>query len=188
MKEKPLLEPQGAPCLSFRLRDEEGQEGQDSMSRAKANWLRAFNKVRLQLQEVSESPGQLTPMPNAPPMPLPRLALPTSPLLPCPTHFGLFPGPTHTSPCHASWTAWPCSFSHAIHHAYASIHAGSSMTPPIPTWSHPLLPLPWLHHSWPHPHLPALSPTPTLASPTPAWDFLAGKRRGELEPGARSWL
>ncbi|VTJ54756.1 Hypothetical predicted protein [Marmota monax] len=43
------------PCLSFRPReDEEGQEGQDSMSRAKANWLRAFNKVRMQLQEVSE--------------------------------------------------------------------------------------------------------------------------------------
>ncbi|XP_054959757.2 protein unc-13 homolog A isoform X1 [Pan paniscus] len=38
---------------SFRLReDEEGQEGQDSMSRAKANWLRAFNKVRMQLQEA----------------------------------------------------------------------------------------------------------------------------------------
>ncbi|XP_021538801.1 protein unc-13 homolog A [Neomonachus schauinslandi] len=38
---------------SFRRReDEEGQEGQDSMSRAKANWLRAFNKVRLQLQEA----------------------------------------------------------------------------------------------------------------------------------------
>uniref|UniRef100_A0A8D2DZC4 Unc-13 homolog A n=1 Tax=Sciurus vulgaris TaxID=55149 RepID=A0A8D2DZC4_SCIVU len=37
---------------SFRPReDEEGQEGQDSMSRAKANWLRAFNKVRMQLQE-----------------------------------------------------------------------------------------------------------------------------------------
>uniref|UniRef100_A0A2K6T332 Unc-13 homolog A n=1 Tax=Saimiri boliviensis boliviensis TaxID=39432 RepID=A0A2K6T332_SAIBB len=52
---------------SFRPReDEEGQEGQDSMSRAKANWLRAFNKVRMQLQEgrlgpqcpsVSCSPG-----------------------------------------------------------------------------------------------------------------------------------
>ncbi|KAB0406631.1 hypothetical protein E2I00_018634 [Balaenoptera physalus] len=40
-------------ALSFRPReDEEGQEGQDSMSRAKANWLRAFNKVRLQLQEA----------------------------------------------------------------------------------------------------------------------------------------
>uniref|UniRef100_A0A671FMY4 Unc-13 homolog A n=1 Tax=Rhinolophus ferrumequinum TaxID=59479 RepID=A0A671FMY4_RHIFE len=37
---------------SFRLQNEEGQEGQDSMSRAKANWLRAFNKVRLQLQEA----------------------------------------------------------------------------------------------------------------------------------------
>uniref|UniRef100_A0A8C8WK05 Unc-13 homolog A n=1 Tax=Panthera leo TaxID=9689 RepID=A0A8C8WK05_PANLE len=38
---------------SFRRReDEEGQEGQDSVSRAKANWLRAFNKVRLQLQEA----------------------------------------------------------------------------------------------------------------------------------------
>nr|XP_042105618.1 protein unc-13 homolog A isoform X9 [Ovis aries] len=38
---------------SFRPReDEEGQEGQDSMSRAKANWLRAFNKVRLQLQQA----------------------------------------------------------------------------------------------------------------------------------------
>ncbi|KAL6039909.1 hypothetical protein STEG23_004326 [Scotinomys teguina] len=38
---------------SFRSReDEEGQEGQDSMSRAKSNWLRAFNKVRMQLQEA----------------------------------------------------------------------------------------------------------------------------------------
>ncbi|CAO2612488.1 Protein unc-13 homolog A, partial [Lemmus lemmus] len=41
--------------LSFRSReDEEGQEGQDAMSRAKSNWLRAFNKVRMQLQEVSD--------------------------------------------------------------------------------------------------------------------------------------
>ncbi|CAO2612487.1 Protein unc-13 homolog A, partial [Lemmus lemmus] len=39
----------------FRSReDEEGQEGQDAMSRAKSNWLRAFNKVRMQLQEVSD--------------------------------------------------------------------------------------------------------------------------------------
>ncbi|NP_001025044.2 protein unc-13 homolog A [Mus musculus] len=38
---------------SFRSREEEeGQEGQDAMSRAKANWLRAFNKVRMQLQEA----------------------------------------------------------------------------------------------------------------------------------------
>ncbi|KAM4888065.1 protein unc-13 homolog A isoform 2-T2 [Thomomys bottae] len=38
---------------SFRQReDQEGQEGQDSMSRAKANWLRAFNKVQMQLQEA----------------------------------------------------------------------------------------------------------------------------------------
>ncbi|XP_042637525.1 protein unc-13 homolog A [Orycteropus afer afer] len=38
---------------SFRPReDEESQEGQDAMSRAKANWLRAFNKVRMQLQEA----------------------------------------------------------------------------------------------------------------------------------------
>lgn len=56
VKGGPFLEPHDAPCPSFRRReDEEGQEGQDSMSRAKANWLRAFNKVRLQLQEVSES-------------------------------------------------------------------------------------------------------------------------------------
>lgn len=27
------------------------------MSRAKANWLRAFNKVRMQLQEVSDTVG-----------------------------------------------------------------------------------------------------------------------------------
>lgn len=27
------------------------------MSRAKANWLRAFNKVRMQLQEVSDAEG-----------------------------------------------------------------------------------------------------------------------------------
>uniref|UniRef100_A0A8C9BCU4 Unc-13 homolog A n=1 Tax=Phocoena sinus TaxID=42100 RepID=A0A8C9BCU4_PHOSS len=49
-------EPQPEPPKaeeSFRPReDEEGQQGQDSMSRAKANWLRAFNKVRLQLQEA----------------------------------------------------------------------------------------------------------------------------------------
>lgn len=56
VKGGPFPEPHDAPCPSFRRReDEEGQEGQDSMSRAKANWLRAFNKVRLQLQEVSES-------------------------------------------------------------------------------------------------------------------------------------
>uniref|UniRef100_A0A4X2MCZ7 Unc-13 homolog A n=1 Tax=Vombatus ursinus TaxID=29139 RepID=A0A4X2MCZ7_VOMUR len=39
------------------LEDEELRQGdykgQDSMSRAKANWLRVFNKVRMQLQEVS---------------------------------------------------------------------------------------------------------------------------------------
>lgn len=82
MEGEPALEPQDALCLSFRPQeDEEGQEGQDSMSRAKANWLRAFNKVRLQLQEVSESPGQLTVLPSAPPMAMPRLAMPTSPLL-----------------------------------------------------------------------------------------------------------
>ena len=52
-------------CLSFRPReDEEGQEGQDSMSRAKANWLRAFNKVRLQLQQVSGSRSLATPPPH----------------------------------------------------------------------------------------------------------------------------
>lgn len=46
------------PCCSFRSgEDVEGHEGQDSMSRAKANWLRAFNKVRMQLQEVSEGSG-----------------------------------------------------------------------------------------------------------------------------------
>lgn len=76
------LEPQDALCLSFRPQeDEEGQEVQDSMSRAKANWLRAFNKVRLQLQEVSDSPGQLTLLPNTPLMTVARLAMPTSPLL-----------------------------------------------------------------------------------------------------------
>uniref|UniRef100_A0A8C0CJZ3 Unc-13 homolog A n=1 Tax=Balaenoptera musculus TaxID=9771 RepID=A0A8C0CJZ3_BALMU len=51
-KQEPQPEPPKAE-ESFRPReDEEGQEGQDSMSRAKANWLRAFNKVRLQLQEA----------------------------------------------------------------------------------------------------------------------------------------
>ncbi|KAM7328453.1 hypothetical protein ACRRTK_012545 [Alexandromys fortis] len=40
------------PKVEERSReDEEGQEGQDAMSRAKSNWLRAFNKVRMQLQE-----------------------------------------------------------------------------------------------------------------------------------------
>ncbi|KAM8763626.1 protein unc-13 homolog A isoform 2-T2 [Rhynchonycteris naso] len=48
----PEVEPPKAE-ESFRPQeDEEGQEGQDSMLRAKANWLRAFNKVRLQLQEA----------------------------------------------------------------------------------------------------------------------------------------
>lgn len=61
----PALEHHETPCLSFRPReDEEGQEGQDSMSRAKANWLRAFNKVRLQLQEVSGSSSLATPTPH----------------------------------------------------------------------------------------------------------------------------
>uniref|UniRef100_A0A673U2N6 Unc-13 homolog A n=1 Tax=Suricata suricatta TaxID=37032 RepID=A0A673U2N6_SURSU len=45
-------EPPKAEESFRRQEDEEGQEGQDSMSRAKANWLRAFNKVRLQLQEA----------------------------------------------------------------------------------------------------------------------------------------
>lgn len=35
----------------FSYRNE--AEGHPNMSRAKANWLRAFNKVRMQLQEVS---------------------------------------------------------------------------------------------------------------------------------------
>ncbi|XP_073076249.1 protein unc-13 homolog A isoform X4 [Manis javanica] len=43
----PKAEESFRPCES-----EEGQEGQDSLSRAKANWLRAFNRVRLQLQEA----------------------------------------------------------------------------------------------------------------------------------------
>lgn len=94
MEGEPALVPQDAPCLSFRPKeDEEGQEGQDSMSRAKANWLRAFNKVRLQLQEVSESPGQLPPEPNDPPTPMPRLARLPSPLLECPTTPVLFRAP-----------------------------------------------------------------------------------------------
>ncbi|XP_031803756.1 protein unc-13 homolog A isoform X5 [Sarcophilus harrisii] len=38
------------PKLEERAREDE--EGQDSMSRAKANWLRVFNKVRMQLQEA----------------------------------------------------------------------------------------------------------------------------------------
>ncbi|XP_037673827.1 protein unc-13 homolog A [Choloepus didactylus] len=42
-----------APKAEERPRKvEDGQEGQGSMSRAKANWLRAFSKVRLQLQEA----------------------------------------------------------------------------------------------------------------------------------------
>ncbi|KAF3829283.1 hypothetical protein GH733_003547 [Mirounga leonina] len=45
-------EPEPPKSEERRREDEEGQEGQDSMSRAKANWLRAFNKVRLQLQEA----------------------------------------------------------------------------------------------------------------------------------------
>lgn len=66
------------PCLSFRPReDEEGQEGQDSMSRAKANWLRAFNKVRLQLQEgeQQQEPGHARPHPT----PVSQAATPISP-------------------------------------------------------------------------------------------------------------
>ncbi|XP_032447487.1 protein unc-13 homolog A isoform X3 [Lynx canadensis] len=45
-------EPEPPKSEERRREDEEGQEGQDSVSRAKANWLRAFNKVRLQLQEA----------------------------------------------------------------------------------------------------------------------------------------
>lgn len=71
------------PGLSFRPREgEEGQEGQDSVSRAKANWLRAFNKVRLQLQEVSD--GGSRAMPTLCPHPVARLATPISPVLPSP--------------------------------------------------------------------------------------------------------
>nr|XP_051685955.1 protein unc-13 homolog A [Oryctolagus cuniculus] len=54
-EELPRAEPAEPPTAeeSFRPReDEEDRQGQDSMSRAKANWLRAFNKVRLQLQEA----------------------------------------------------------------------------------------------------------------------------------------
>ena len=66
-----------SPGLSFRPREgEEGQEGQDSVSRAKANWLRAFNKVRLQLQEVSDSGSWAMPTPRPHPWPgWPRLCL-----------------------------------------------------------------------------------------------------------------
>nr|XP_033811873.1 protein unc-13 homolog A [Geotrypetes seraphini] len=45
------------PEESYR---EEEEEGQDSMSRAKSNWLRLFNKVRLQLQEArGEGTGEM---------------------------------------------------------------------------------------------------------------------------------
>ncbi|XP_021106697.1 protein unc-13 homolog A isoform X3 [Heterocephalus glaber] len=50
-EETPAPEPPEAE-ESFRPQEDEGREGQDSMSRAKANWLRAFNKVRMQLQEA----------------------------------------------------------------------------------------------------------------------------------------
>ncbi|CAO2612489.1 Protein unc-13 homolog A, partial [Lemmus lemmus] len=53
--EEELEEEEEVPDDLARSReDEEGQEGQDAMSRAKSNWLRAFNKVRMQLQEVSD--------------------------------------------------------------------------------------------------------------------------------------
>uniref|UniRef100_A0A8C9ATU3 Unc-13 homolog A n=1 Tax=Prolemur simus TaxID=1328070 RepID=A0A8C9ATU3_PROSS len=45
-------EPEPSKAEERPREDEEGQEGQDSMCRAKANWLRAFNKVRMQLQEA----------------------------------------------------------------------------------------------------------------------------------------
>lgn len=191
MKEELSMETQGTPCFSFRLQeDEEGQEGQDSMSRAKANWLRAFNKVRLQLQEVSESPSQLTPMPNAPP-PNPRLApdwlcpLPHSSHAPPPWSRA---HPQHPMLCPMDSLTMPTSPPHPPCHA--SIHPISSMALLIPTWPRPCLPLPWLHHSWPHSHRPALSPhqspvQPHLHQPGISWQE---KRRGELEPGARSWL
>ncbi|XP_038626586.1 protein unc-13 homolog A isoform X2 [Tachyglossus aculeatus] len=48
-----------APKPEESYRAGEDEEGQDSMSRAKANWLRVFNKVRLQLQEA-RGEGEMT--------------------------------------------------------------------------------------------------------------------------------
>lgn len=171
------METQDTPCLSFRLQeDEEGQEGQDSMSRAKANWLRAFNKVRLQLQEVSESPSQLTSMPNAPTNR--RLA----PDWPCPL--------PHSSPCPTTLVLCPPTASHAMPHGqldhalfptpstmpclYASYFfrgsAHTNLAPPSPvfTLAPPFLASLTLA-------CPISPPKPSPASRTPVWDFLTGK-------------
>uniref|UniRef100_A0A8C8RT85 Protein unc-13 homolog A n=1 Tax=Pelusios castaneus TaxID=367368 RepID=A0A8C8RT85_9SAUR len=47
-----------APKVAESYREKEDVEVQDAKSRAKANWLRAFNKVCMQLQEVREGSGE----------------------------------------------------------------------------------------------------------------------------------
>lgn len=118
-------------CTSFRPKeDTEVPEGQDSMSRAKANWLRAFNKVRMQLQEVSRAAG-----------PRPFLAAP-------PTH-SLYPitccnaCPAHRDPGHAHSPTTPFLHGHTHmirDHAHVSLH-------PI-TLFPSMLVLSWPHLLW----------------------------------------
>lgn len=149
------------PCLSFRAReDEEGQEGQDSMSRAKANWLRAFNKVRMQLQEVSEwacSPAHtsLTTPTTTPTRSLThlmtrpgQLATPNSPLLLLPVFRMAIPAP-HTPPCLA--------------HPFLAMPSLCCVPPGTPAQPDPCtlaLPTPGPKTAWarpfPHPQQPCL--------------------------------
>lgn len=149
VKGGPVLEPHDAPCLSFRRReDEEGQEGQDSVSRAKANWLRAFNKVRLQLQEVSDS--------CSPAGPLPHRSHTPSTCVP----FQALPTPAVARP----WTAWPRPLPPDTH------------TPPPPhgfaspsyilvfLWLRP--PQPGPTHTCPRPGLTVPGPAPVQPDPS----------------------
>lgn len=121
------------------------------MSRAKANWLRAFNKVRLQLQEVSESrhlPGQA----HVPPTPVqgPDCLPPRHSRSP-PTR-GQFPDPAHKShdtPMDSLATPTPAPPPPSLHLRLSrSFHA-----PPTPTW--------------PHPHSSLSPPPPPRAVPRP---------------------
>lgn len=197
VKGGPVLEPHDAPCLSFRRReDEEGQEGQDSVSRAKANWLRAFNKVRLQLQEVSDScspmprpadtcrgpPVDSVATPTAPGHPLPApsttalLRFLTSwsfygsahPNLAPPTPACILASPFPAQPLSNLTPLWPC-----LHLDFICLQKGPSLV------SHDCLPSPLA--SWPH-QGPAQPPS------CPPGISEEGGRRGELEPGARSRL
>lgn len=189
-------EPHDAPCLSFRRReDEEGQEGQDSMSRAKANWLRAFNKVRLQLQEVSESPAR----------PGPATRLPTSPRFPYPTHPGRFPGSAHThhdtpteslatphfrtpstSPTLSYILVFPWLRPHQPGPTHTCHCPGPIIPGPAAVQSDPSLTLatPWLHLS-PEGPFPVLTHACLSSSPT-SWPHQGPAQSPPCQPGILS--